>query len=160
MKRLKQLACLWAISLLPVTLPADAYLQNISARALVGEGDNQEIAGFVLAGSGTKQVLLRAAGQGLAPLGVNTSLNPQLTLIEPGATTPIHRNDEIPVTEKFTPPNNRAMRKTVPLSTLSAPVLTPRKSPRSAARIKSVWSAWTKSAAMPVCAWSTSAPAP
>ncbi len=37
-------------------------LINLSTRSLVGPGDNVQIAGFVIGGSGAKQVLVRAAG--------------------------------------------------------------------------------------------------
>lgn len=45
-------------------------LVNLSARNRVGPGDDLLIAGFNLTGTGTKQVLIRAIGPGLATFGV------------------------------------------------------------------------------------------
>lgn len=52
---------------LTVAASADpGRLVNISTRSLVGAGENVQIAGFVIAGSAPKQVLIRAAGPELA----------------------------------------------------------------------------------------------
>jgi hypothetical protein len=54
---------------------------NLSARALVGTGENVQIAGFVLSGEARKTVLIRAAGPSLTPLGVSNALaDPRLEL--------------------------------------------------------------------------------
>ncbi|MBC7368403.1 MAG: immunoglobulin domain-containing protein [Undibacterium sp.] len=56
-------------------------LTNISARNLVGTGDDVLIAGFTVAGSGTKNLLIRAAGPSLAAFGVpGTLVDPKLVL--------------------------------------------------------------------------------
>jgi len=56
-------------------------LINLSARAQVGTGDNILIAGFVIAGSGTKNVLVRGIGPTLAEFGVTNYLaSPQLNV--------------------------------------------------------------------------------
>jgi len=58
-------------------------LGNISTRASVGTGANIEIAGFVIQGSGTEQLLIRADGPVLSQFGVGGVLaQPVLTLIQ------------------------------------------------------------------------------
>src|SRR6185295_3027582 len=47
-----------------------ARLVNVSARNQVGTGDNILIAGFNIAGTGTKQLLIRAVGPKLGAFGV------------------------------------------------------------------------------------------
>ena len=42
-----------------------AHLTNISTRALVETGDNVVIGGFIVQGSGTKRVIIRALGRNL-----------------------------------------------------------------------------------------------
>lgn len=93
MKPLKTLAFLLTALAFSQQASAEAYLQNISTRSLVGDGDKQQIAGFVLSGSGNKSLLIKAVGQGLMEYGVDTLLNPGLTLIAPGTTSPIYMND-------------------------------------------------------------------
>jgi hypothetical protein len=48
----------------------DTRLSNISSRALVRTGDALEIAGFVIQGSGLKNVVIRASGPALQKFGV------------------------------------------------------------------------------------------
>lgn len=67
--------------------PAGTYttssprIVNISARVQVGTGGNILIAGFVIGGSTSKTVLVRASGPALAPFGVTGTLaDPQLKL--------------------------------------------------------------------------------
>jgi sugar lactone lactonase YvrE len=56
-------------------------MTNLSARNRVGTGDDILIAGFAINGTGTKRLLIRAAGPALAPLGVTGVLaNPRLEL--------------------------------------------------------------------------------
>ena len=63
--------------------PTTAYLVNLSGRAVVGPGANVLIAGFVVNGTGTEQVLVRAVGPGLSQFGVAGVLaNPQLALFD------------------------------------------------------------------------------
>jgi hypothetical protein len=67
-------------------------LVNLSTRFQVGTGDNILIAGFVLAGTGTKQLLIRAVGPTLASYGVTGTLaDPQLAIYDGG--TAIASND-------------------------------------------------------------------
>ena len=58
-------------------------LVNISARALVGTGGNELIAGFVVGGTSPLKVLIRASGPALGAFGISGLLpDPQLTLLE------------------------------------------------------------------------------
>ena len=71
---------------------AGPALVNASTRAFVGTGDQVLIPGFVISGSGTLRLLLRAVGPTLGEFGVaGTLTDPQLTLFQ-GSTT-IAAND-------------------------------------------------------------------
>jgi hypothetical protein len=60
-----------------------AQLVNISTRAFVGTGSNVLIAGFVIEGSTSQTVLIRAARPTLTPFGVpNLLADPQLQLFD------------------------------------------------------------------------------
>ena len=60
----------------------DGRLSNLSTRSLVGKDQQTQIAGFVIAGSAPKRVLLRAAGPALRDLGVKGALqDPVLRLL-------------------------------------------------------------------------------
>lgn len=62
-------------------------LVNISARAQVGSGSQSLVAGFVVSGSTSETVLIRAVGPGLSQFGLTGVLaNPQLTLFDDNAT--------------------------------------------------------------------------
>ncbi len=75
----------------PGTVLVEAYdvaggvsprLVNLSARSQVGTGDDILIAGFVLSGTGTKRLLIRAVGPGLAAFGVQgTLVDPTLKVV-------------------------------------------------------------------------------
>jgi pimeloyl-ACP methyl ester carboxylesterase len=68
-------------------------LVNLSARFQVGTGDNILIAGFVLSGTGTRQLLIRAVGPTLTNYGVTGVLtDPQLSVFDVG--TPIASNND------------------------------------------------------------------
>jgi hypothetical protein len=61
--------------------PDGVKVVNASTRAFVGTGENVLIPGFVVGGSGSLRVLLRAVGPGLAEFGVAAALaDPQITL--------------------------------------------------------------------------------
>lgn len=61
-------------------------LVNVSARAEVGTGGNLLIAGFVVAGDGTKRILVRAVGPQLKRFGLTSVLeDPRLELYRDGA---------------------------------------------------------------------------
>ncbi len=71
---------------------SDGVLRNLSARGLVDGGDKNLIAGFHVAGTSPKRVLIRAIGPSLAQFGVSGALgNPELQLFR-GATT-LQQND-------------------------------------------------------------------
>ncbi len=77
----------------PPMLPGRQRLANISARGLAGNGDKTLIAGFVVTGNQAKEVLVRAIGPALVPLGVSGALaNPTLTLYR--GSTSIFTNDD------------------------------------------------------------------
>ncbi len=69
-------------------------LINISTRALVDSGQNNAIAGFVIQGEGTLKVLIKAAGQSLRDAGINTSLDPKLTLVDMQTRATLAENDD------------------------------------------------------------------
>ncbi|MGA2693981.1 MAG: hypothetical protein ABSF76_16580 [Opitutaceae bacterium] len=61
---------------------------NLSSRATVGTGGNILIAGFVINGSGTKQILLRGVGPTLSEFGVSQALQASsLALVSPSGAT-------------------------------------------------------------------------
>jgi hypothetical protein len=61
--------------------PTTPRLINISARTQVGLGANVLIAGFVIGGTTSETVLIRASGPALVPFGVSSVLpDPQLQL--------------------------------------------------------------------------------
>ena len=65
---------------LPTAVP-DASTGNISTRGFVQTGDNVMIGGFIVQGTGTKRVIIRAIGPELAQYGiVNALANPTLEL--------------------------------------------------------------------------------
>lgn len=66
----------------PATMTASTpRLVNVSARAQVGTGDGVLIAGFVVAGTTSKTLLIRASGPAIAAYGVSGTLaNPKLTI--------------------------------------------------------------------------------
>ena len=64
---------------------ASARLVNLSARNLVGTGENLLIAGFNVAGAGTQRVLIRAIGPALGAFGVAAPLaDPRLEIFSSG----------------------------------------------------------------------------
>ncbi len=63
--------------------PSSPRIINISARVQVGTGGNILIAGFVIGGSTSKTVLIRASGPALVPFGVAGTLpDPKLQLYQ------------------------------------------------------------------------------
>ncbi len=69
-------------------------LTNASTRNLVGTGDNILIIGFYVAGTGTKRLLLRAAGPKLAEFGVSGTLaDPRIDLYLASDNSLIASND-------------------------------------------------------------------
>ena len=84
------------VTTLPVTLTvtgAISRLANLSVRAAAGTGDQTLIVGFASAGTGSKQLLIRAVGPGLAQFGVGGVLaDPQLSLYS--GSTQIQQNND------------------------------------------------------------------
>ena len=76
--------------------PTSPRLVNISGRALVGAGSNALIAGFVIGGTTSETVLVRASGPALGKLGVAGVLpDPQVQLFQSnpdGSSTPLGTN--------------------------------------------------------------------
>jgi plastocyanin len=63
------------------TPTAEAQLGNISTRSLVQTGENVMIGGFIVQGTGTKRVIIRAIGPELTQYGITNALaNPKLEL--------------------------------------------------------------------------------
>ena len=78
---------------LAVAAGSGSRLANLSIRGVVPPGGTLT-PGFTLRGAGTKQLLVRAIGPGLARFGVaNAARNPRLELIRAGATTALLAND-------------------------------------------------------------------
>ncbi|HEY9155128.1 MAG TPA: immunoglobulin domain-containing protein, partial [Opitutaceae bacterium] len=69
-----------------------AHLTNISARANVGTGANVLIAGFIVSGSGSMNVLVRGIGPSLTGRGVNGALADPIIKVYSGQTV-IAQND-------------------------------------------------------------------
>jgi hypothetical protein len=66
--------------------PSSPRIINISARTQVGTGGNVLIAGFVIGGSTSKTVLIRASGPALIPFGVTGTLPDPMLKLNSGAT--------------------------------------------------------------------------
>jgi hypothetical protein len=76
-----------------LTVMPRVRLANISTRAVVGTGENVTIAGFIIGGTASKQVMVRALGPSLSSLGVpNVLVDPMLDLRD-GSGNPIATND-------------------------------------------------------------------
>jgi len=66
---------------------SDGVLKNISTRGSVGSGSNAMVAGFVVAGTASKHLLVRAAGPTLSALGISGAIaGTQLTVMNSGGT--------------------------------------------------------------------------
>ena len=60
---------------------ASSILGNVSTRAFVQTGDDVMIGGFIVQGTGTKRVIIRAIGPELTQYGIPNALaNPTLEL--------------------------------------------------------------------------------
>jgi hypothetical protein len=71
-----------------------AKLSNVSARSQVGTGAEILVAGFNIAGTGPRTLLIRAVGPGLSPFGVTGVLaDPKLELFRANATAAFASND-------------------------------------------------------------------
>jgi hypothetical protein len=73
---------------------ANAKLANLSTRAFVETGDNVVIAGFILGGAdGSPQMIVRAMGPSLAPLGVSNVLADPTLEVRDGNGALVAHND-------------------------------------------------------------------
>jgi hypothetical protein len=72
-------------------VPSDPRIVNISARVQVGTGSNVLIAGFVIGGSTSRTVLIRASGPALIPFGVTGTLQDPMLELSSGS-NPIATN--------------------------------------------------------------------
>jgi len=71
----------------PLTVSSNARLVNLSTKANVGTGSSNLTAGLVIAGTGSKNLLLRGIGPTLSNFGVTGALaKPQLTLYNTAST--------------------------------------------------------------------------
>ena len=78
----------------PSAILDSGRLINISARTVVGSGDNMLVSGFYVGGSTPKTVLIRAVGPTLATFGVTGMLSDsRLDLFQRGGSTPVASND-------------------------------------------------------------------
>jgi glucuronoarabinoxylan endo-1,4-beta-xylanase len=69
-------------------------LANLSTRSFVGAGDNVQIAGFVIGGTGSKQVLVRAAGPALRTgFGLSGALDDPLLEVRDSSGALVASND-------------------------------------------------------------------
>lgn len=72
---------------------AQAALSNLSTRGVVGAGEAQLAAGFVISGPSPMRILVRGVGPALASFGVTDALSdPELTLFRSDSSTPLARN--------------------------------------------------------------------
>ena len=78
----------------PTVIPS-AQALNLSTRLLVETGENVGVAGFIITGSESKQILVRGLGPSLGAAGVPNALaNPSLVLTGGnGAVVPLSNND-------------------------------------------------------------------
>lgn len=78
----------------PTVSPSPAQALNLSTRMLVQAGDNVGIGGFIVTGSATKRVIVRAIGPSLAQFGVPDAMaDPTLELHGPGGFVTITNNN-------------------------------------------------------------------
>jgi uncharacterized protein GlcG (DUF336 family) len=73
--------------------PSTATFVNTSTRAGIGNGENQLIAGFIIAGAGSKQILIRGLGPSLAAFGLTGTLQDPVLDLRTQAGTNITVND-------------------------------------------------------------------
>jgi hypothetical protein len=78
----------------PSATPGTAQAVNLSTRMRVQTGDSVGIGGFIITGTGTKHVLIRAIGPSLTGFGVPNALpDPVIELHGPGSFVTINNND-------------------------------------------------------------------
>lgn len=107
---------------LTVVTSGRVRLINLSARAMVGTGDNVLIPGFFVGGSGSKNVLIRAVGPKLADFGVTTGFlaDPVMQLFR-GPTASEQNDDWTAVANQTLLETTRAAVSAFPLTPSSQP---------------------------------------
>jgi hypothetical protein len=78
----------------PPTNTNPGQLANISTRMRVGLDDDVLIGGFIISGSESKRLILRAIGPSLAAAGVGGALEDPILELYDGTGTPIRSNDD------------------------------------------------------------------
>jgi uncharacterized protein GlcG (DUF336 family) len=73
--------------------PATGTFANISTRAGIGNGENQLIAGFIIFGVGSRQILIRGLGPSLAAFGLTGTLQDPILDLRTQTGTSITVND-------------------------------------------------------------------
>jgi uncharacterized protein GlcG (DUF336 family) len=73
--------------------PATGTFANTSTRAGIGNGENQLIAGFIISGAGSKQILIRGLGPSLAAFGLTGTLQDPILDLRTQTGTNITFND-------------------------------------------------------------------
>lgn len=82
------------IAVLSIASAESQKLINISTRSFVGSGGDVLIAGFIIGGTQSKRVILRASGPALIPFGVGAVLSdPVLTLYDGGSKKMLENDD-------------------------------------------------------------------
>jgi cyclophilin family peptidyl-prolyl cis-trans isomerase len=72
---------------------APGRLINLSARMLVGTGDNALIAGFIMRGTGSKRLLIRGLGPSLAAFGISNPLVDPVVELHDSTSAVLQSND-------------------------------------------------------------------
>jgi uncharacterized protein GlcG (DUF336 family) len=76
----------------PFTVVAEK-LANISTRVAAGTGDNRLIGGFIVTGTASKKVIVRAMGPSLSDSGLNSALADPILELHDASGAPIGTND-------------------------------------------------------------------
>ena len=84
----------------PPAVTASEDLVNVSTRMLVGPGDEQAIAGFIISGTGSKDLLVRAIGPSLSPFGVAAALSDPALEIHDQSGAPLAANQDWQTTQR------------------------------------------------------------
>lgn len=110
-----------------VTLAPTSRLVDLATRATVGTGDRALIAGFAIAGSESKWVLVRGLGPALSAFGVAGALaDPKLALFDANGTRLEENDDWVGTAESYSAANWPA---TFPLTTGSRDAIIARRLP-------------------------------
>jgi hypothetical protein len=78
----------------PMPSPSGSHFANISTRMNVGTGNNVMIAGFIVSGSQTKTIIVRALGPTLGSYGVANELNDPMLELHDSSGATIATNDD------------------------------------------------------------------